>query len=96
MFFFFCSLLFLAESSKLYNITSTSYKFNLLEFCCVHNWCGYVLQILKLWSIFVAASLTALFKHIGSTDDRTAEDLNAWETIREKVLCFIRDKVSYF
>ncbi|KAK6154295.1 hypothetical protein DH2020_008543 [Rehmannia glutinosa] len=40
-----------------------------------------------------AASLTALFKHIGSTDDRNAEDLSAWEGIREKVLCFIRDKV---
>ncbi|GFP78639.1 cytochrome p450 71a3 [Phtheirospermum japonicum] len=39
------------------------------------------------------ASLTALFKHIGSTDDRNAEDLSAWEGIREKVLCFIRDKV---
>lgn len=44
--------------------------------------------------MFVAASLTALFKHIGSTaDDRNAEDLSAWESIREKVLCFIRDKV---
>ncbi|KAL3651459.1 hypothetical protein CASFOL_004461 [Castilleja foliolosa] len=38
-------------------------------------------------------SLTALFKHIGSTDDRNAEDLSAWEGIREKVLGFIRDKV---
>ncbi|XP_051135860.1 apoptosis inhibitor 5-like protein API5 [Andrographis paniculata] len=41
----------------------------------------------------VKTSLTALFKNIGSTDDRNAEDLSAWETIREKVLCFIRDKV---
>ncbi|CAA0808690.1 Apoptosis inhibitory protein 5 (API5 [Striga hermonthica] len=41
----------------------------------------------------VKTSLTALFKHIGSTDDRNAEDLSAWEGIREKVLCFIRDKV---
>ncbi|KAL0282628.1 UNVERIFIED_CONTAM: Apoptosis inhibitor 5-like protein API5 [Sesamum angustifolium] len=41
----------------------------------------------------VKTSLTALFKHIGSTDDRNAEDLSAWESIREKVLCFIRDKV---
>ncbi|GER53455.1 apoptosis inhibitor [Striga asiatica] len=39
------------------------------------------------------ASLTALFKHIGSTDDRNAEDLSAWEGIRERVMCFIRDKV---
>ncbi|KAL6561775.1 Apoptosis inhibitor 5 [Orobanche minor] len=41
----------------------------------------------------VKTSLTALFKHIGSTDDRNAEDLSSWEGIREKVLCFIRDKV---
>ncbi|KAL3631448.1 Apoptosis inhibitor 5 [Castilleja foliolosa] len=41
----------------------------------------------------VKTSLTALFKHIGSTDDRNAEDLSAWEGIREKVLGFIRDKV---
>ncbi|XP_073300828.1 apoptosis inhibitor 5-like protein API5 isoform X2 [Primulina huaijiensis] len=41
----------------------------------------------------VKTSLTALFKHIGSMDDRNAEDLSTWETIREKVLCFIRDKV---
>ncbi|XP_073050441.1 apoptosis inhibitor 5-like protein API5 isoform X1 [Primulina eburnea] len=38
-------------------------------------------------------SLTALFKHIGNMDDRNSEDLSSWETIREKVLCFIRDKV---
>ncbi|PIN16026.1 Apoptosis inhibitor 5/fibroblast growth factor 2-interacting factor 2 [Handroanthus impetiginosus] len=41
----------------------------------------------------VKTSLTALFKHIGGTDDRNTEDISAWETIREKVLCFIRDKV---
>ncbi|KAL2476392.1 Apoptosis inhibitory protein 5 (API5) [Abeliophyllum distichum] len=41
----------------------------------------------------VKTSLTALFKHIGSTDDRSADDISSWETIREKVLCFIRDKV---
>ncbi|KAL6538317.1 hypothetical protein OROGR_012305 [Orobanche gracilis] len=41
----------------------------------------------------VKTSLIALFKHIGSTDDRNAEDLSSWEGIREKVLCFIRDKV---
>lgn len=46
--------------------------------------------------MFVAASLTALFKHIGSTDDRSAEDLTACESIREKVLSFIRDKVRHF
>ncbi|GAA0184655.1 hypothetical protein LIER_31943 [Lithospermum erythrorhizon] len=40
----------------------------------------------------VKISLTALFKHVGSNDDRSAEDLT-WESIREKVLCFIRDKV---
>ncbi|EPS62382.1 hypothetical protein M569_12408, partial [Genlisea aurea] len=40
----------------------------------------------------IKTSLTALFKHIGSTDDRNTEDIT-WETIREKVLCFIRDKV---
>lgn len=36
----------------------------------------------------VAASLTALFKHIGSVDEPTTD-----EVIREKVLSFIRDKV---
>ncbi|KAK4484693.1 hypothetical protein RD792_007285 [Penstemon davidsonii] len=41
----------------------------------------------------VKTSLTALFKHIGSTDDRNLEDLSTWETIREKVLGFIRDRV---
>ncbi|KAL2496449.1 Apoptosis inhibitory protein 5 (API5) [Forsythia ovata] len=46
-----------------------------------------------LGQLLVAASLTALFKHIGSTDDRSADDISSWETIREKVLCFIRDKV---
>ncbi|KAL6543288.1 hypothetical protein OROHE_010808 [Orobanche hederae] len=46
-----------------------------------------------LSQLLIAASLTALFKHIGSTDDRNAEDLSSWEGIREKVLCFIRDKV---
>lgn len=35
-----------------------------------------------------AASLTALFKHIGSVDEPTTD-----EVIREKVLSFIRDKV---
>ncbi|KAH6795663.1 hypothetical protein C2S51_036649 [Perilla frutescens var. frutescens] len=49
--------------------------------------------IMSLLRQDVKTSLTALFKHIGSTDDRNAEDLNAWESIREKVLCFIRDKV---
>jgi hypothetical protein len=34
------------------------------------------------------ASLTALFKHIGSVDEPSTD-----ETIREKVLSFIRDKV---
>ncbi|GMY37631.1 apoptosis inhibitor 5-like protein API5 [Fagus crenata] len=36
----------------------------------------------------VKASLTALFKHIGSVDEPSTD-----ETIREKVLSFIRDKV---
>lgn len=35
-----------------------------------------------------AASLTALFKHIGSVDEPSTD-----EVIREKVLSFIRDKV---
>ncbi|KAI5662455.1 hypothetical protein M9H77_21778 [Catharanthus roseus] len=41
----------------------------------------------------VKTSLTTLFKHVGSTEDRVAEELTAWESIREKVLCFIKDKV---
>ncbi|XP_060200694.1 apoptosis inhibitor 5-like protein API5 isoform X1 [Lycium barbarum] len=41
----------------------------------------------------VKTSLTALFKRIGSIEDRTAEDLSTWESIREKVLLFLRDKV---
>ncbi|CAI9761109.1 unnamed protein product [Fraxinus pennsylvanica] len=40
-----------------------------------------------------SASLTALFRHIVSAADRSADDISTWETIREKVLCFIRDKV---
>jgi hypothetical protein len=35
-----------------------------------------------------AASLTALFKHIGSVDEPSTDEI-----IREKVLSFIRDKV---
>ncbi|XP_057795922.1 apoptosis inhibitor 5-like protein API5 [Salvia miltiorrhiza] len=49
--------------------------------------------IMSLLRQDVKTSLTALFKHIGSTDDRSAEDITACESIREKVLCFIRDKV---
>ncbi|KAL3821231.1 hypothetical protein ACJIZ3_007136 [Penstemon smallii] len=45
------------------------------------------------WKSYEFSSLTALFKHIGSTDDRNLEDLSTWETIREKVLGFIRDRV---
>ncbi|KAL9160283.1 hypothetical protein ABFS82_08G189000 [Erythranthe guttata] len=41
----------------------------------------------------VKTSLTALFKHLGSTEDRNSEDGSAWESIRDKVLYFIRDKV---
>ncbi|CAI9784236.1 unnamed protein product [Fraxinus pennsylvanica] len=41
----------------------------------------------------VKTSLTSLFRHIGSTEDRSADDISTWETIREKVLCFIKDKV---
>ncbi|KAK4363967.1 hypothetical protein RND71_015325 [Anisodus tanguticus] len=41
----------------------------------------------------VKTSLTALFKRIGSIGDRSVEDLSTWESIREKVLLFLRDKV---
>ncbi|XP_031117947.1 apoptosis inhibitor 5-like protein API5 [Ipomoea triloba] len=41
----------------------------------------------------VKTCLTALFKHIGNTEDRSAEELSTWESIREKVIHFIRDKV---
>ena len=36
-----------------------------------------------------AASLTALFKHIGSVEEPSTDDV-----IREKVINFVRDKVS--
>ena len=36
-----------------------------------------------------AESLTALFKHIWNVEDPSQDD-----TIRDKVLCFIRDKVK--
>ncbi|CAL5376754.1 unnamed protein product [Camellia sinensis] len=43
------------------------------------------------------ASLTVLFKHIGNTDEPSTEEIiyepSTVESIREKVLCFIRDKV---
>ncbi|CAL5346480.1 unnamed protein product [Camellia sinensis] len=42
------------------------------------------------------ASLTVLFKHIGNTDEPSTEEIiyepSTVESIREKVLCFIRDK----
>ncbi|XP_055807628.1 apoptosis inhibitor 5-like protein API5 isoform X2 [Solanum dulcamara] len=41
----------------------------------------------------VKTSLTALFKHIGSIEDQSAEDLSTWDSIRKKVLLFLRDKV---
>ncbi|KAF5949764.1 hypothetical protein HYC85_011757 [Camellia sinensis] len=44
-----------------------------------------------------AASLTVLFKHVGNTDEPSTEEIiyepSTVESIREKVLCFIRDKV---
>lgn len=48
---------------------------------------NYVL-IFKL-CLSATASITVLFKHVGS-----AEEPGSDETIREKVLCFIRDKVK--
>ncbi|KAM3287065.1 apoptosis inhibitor 5-like protein API5 [Capsicum chacoense] len=41
----------------------------------------------------VKTSLTALFKRIGSIEDQSAEDLSTWDSIRKKVLLFLRDKV---
>nr|AIT42143.1 apoptosis inhibitor 5-like protein [Solanum tuberosum] len=41
----------------------------------------------------VKTSLTALFKHIGSIEDQSAEDFSTWDSIRKKVLLFLRDKV---
>ena len=41
---------------------------------------------------YIAASLTALFKHIGSIDESQDETREQEENIREKVLAFIRDK----
>ncbi|XP_071907364.1 apoptosis inhibitor 5-like protein API5 isoform X3 [Coffea arabica] len=38
-------------------------------------------------------SLTALFKHVGSTEERGAEEPSTWENVREKVLGFIKEKV---
>lgn len=53
--------------------------------------------LLTIWlHLSIAASLTALFKHIGSIEDRSAEDLSTWESIREKTLLFLRDKVFLY
>ncbi|KAL3508723.1 hypothetical protein ACH5RR_028124 [Cinchona calisaya] len=41
----------------------------------------------------IRTSLTALFKHVGSTEERSAEEVSTWENVREKVLCFIKEKV---
>lgn len=38
--------------------------------------------------MFAVASLTSLFKHIGSSEEPCTDEI-----IREKVLCFVRDKV---
>lgn len=43
---------------------------------------------MKLNFLVHVASLTGLFKHIGCVDEPSSD-----ETIREKVLSFIRDKV---
>lgn len=40
--------------------------------------------------LLLPASLTALFKHIGTVDEPSTD-----ESIREKVLSFIRDKVGW-
>lgn len=51
--------------------------------------------LLTIWlHLSTAASLTALFKHIGSIEDQSAEDLSTWDSIRKKVLLFLRDKVA--
>ncbi|KAJ9671524.1 hypothetical protein PVL29_025296 [Vitis rotundifolia] len=44
--------------------------------------------LLSLLRQDVKASLTSLFKHIGSTEEPCTDEI-----IREKVLCFVRDKV---
>ncbi|XP_028116242.1 apoptosis inhibitor 5-like protein API5 isoform X3 [Camellia sinensis] len=45
----------------------------------------------------IKTSLTVLFKHVGNTDEPSTEEIiyepSTVESIREKVLCFIRDKV---
>lgn len=50
------------------------YVWDSLLYFCVH--------------VYVAASITVLFKHVGS-----AEEPGSDESIREKVIHFIRDKV---
>lgn len=51
--------------------------------------------LLTIWlHLSTAASLTALFKHIGTIEDQSAEDLSTWDSIRKKVLLFLRDKVN--
>ena len=50
---------------------------------------------LYLSKCFAAASLTALFKHVGSTEERGAEEPSTWENVREKVLGFIKEKVIF-
>lgn len=48
--------------------------------------------LLSLLRKDVKASLTALFKHIETVDEPNADE-NVHENVRERTLCFIRDKV---
>ncbi|CAA3005985.1 Hypothetical predicted protein [Olea europaea subsp. europaea] len=78
--------LYLCEDEELGEITWNVKR-------CIKPSYLYYGRMLKLFSMSAAASLIALFRHIGSTEDRSADEISTWETIRKKVLCFIRDKV---
>ncbi|KAL3506996.1 hypothetical protein ACH5RR_032378 [Cinchona calisaya] len=48
--------------------------------------------LLRLSFSDASAFLTALFKDVGSTEERSAKELSSWENVREKILCFIEEK----
>lgn len=60
----------------------------------IHLWPAFLqtVHLIHAWFLLATASLTVLFKYIiGNPDEPSAE-----EGIREKVLCFVRDKVRHF
>lgn len=53
-----------------------------------------VCSVLILFAkFFLVASLTALFKHVESSEEQSAEELST-DNICEKAICFMKDKVN--